>query len=60
MSQSNYDYKPSFAAAGVFAVLFTLSMIGTFIQLVRYRAWVWIVMFIGSLSMHDCTSIVII
>jgi hypothetical protein len=47
---SFYRYKPSLDAAIVVAVLYSLAFIGTQIQFLRYRSWVWTVMVVASAS----------
>jgi len=44
-----YRYTPSFDAAVVVSVLYTLAAIGTVLQFLRYRSWVWTVMVVASL-----------
>ncbi|KUJ20461.1 RTA1 like protein [Mollisia scopiformis] len=46
--QDFYHYTPSLDAAIVFAVLYTLAAIGTVLQFLRYRSWVWTVMVLAS------------
>jgi hypothetical protein len=41
---SYYEYSPSLGAAIVFAVLYSITLILSVFQWIRYRAWVWIVM----------------
>ena len=43
-----YRYKPSFDAAIVVAILYTLGFLGTILQFLRYRSWVWTVMVLAS------------
>jgi hypothetical protein len=43
-----YRYKPSFDAAIVVAILYTLAFMGTILQFLRYRSWVWTVMVFAS------------
>jgi len=49
-SYSRYNYTPSFDAAVVVAVLYSLAFAVTVFQWVRYRAWVWLAMVIGAAS----------
>ncbi|KAG0649848.1 rta1 [Hyphodiscus hymeniophilus] len=42
--QSYYRYDPSLPAAIVLSVLFSLAFVGTTVQWLRYRSWVWIIM----------------
>jgi len=49
---SNYDYDPSLGAAIVAASLYTAVFIGTTVQWLRYRSWVWIVMMIVAASKY--------
>jgi membrane protein YdbS with pleckstrin-like domain len=48
IEHSYYKYIPSLAAAIIFAVLFSLAYIGTQLQFLRYRSWVWTVMVLAS------------
>jgi hypothetical protein len=43
-----YRYKPSFDAAIVVAILYTLGFLSTILQFLRYRSWVWTVMVLES------------
>ncbi|KAG4415649.1 hypothetical protein IFR04_011208 [Cadophora malorum] len=43
-----YHYEPSLAAAIVFSVAYSLAFIGTMIQFMRYRSWVWTIMVVSS------------
>lgn len=43
-----YHYTPSLDAAIVVAVLFTLAAIGTTLQFLRFRSWVWSIMVVGA------------
>jgi RTA1 like protein len=43
-----YRYKPSLDAAIVVAVLYTLAFVGTLLQFVRYRSWVWTTMVLAA------------
>lgn len=56
--RSYYRYNPSLAPAIVAAVLYTLAFIGTLVQWVRYRAWIWAIMVVaaasGSTSCQTC------
>ncbi|KAJ5808786.1 RTA1 like protein-domain-containing protein [Penicillium riverlandense] len=45
---SRYDYNPSLALAIVAAVLYSIAFVLTFIQWIRYKAWVWVVMVLAS------------
>jgi hypothetical protein len=47
---SYYRYNPSLAPAIVAAVLYTIAFILTFVQWVRYRAWVWGIMVVSAAS----------
>ncbi|KAK9234156.1 RTA1 like protein-domain-containing protein [Lipomyces kononenkoae] len=49
MAHSYYAYTPSHTAAMVFAILFSITNVGTVSQSIRYRAWVWIVMVVAGL-----------
>lgn len=44
-----YYYKPSGPAAGIFVVLFGLSTLLHFYQLIRTRTWFMIPFFIGGI-----------
>ncbi|KAK9357768.1 RTA1 like protein-domain-containing protein [Lipomyces starkeyi] len=48
MVYSYYEYTPSQTAATVFAALFSAAFSATFIQWIRYRAWVWLVMVVAA------------
>lgn len=50
VSTSHYNYTPSFEAAVVVAVLYSIAFALTFIQWVKYCAWVWLVMVLGAAS----------
>lgn len=43
-----YRYTPSTDAAIVVSVLYTLAAVGTVLQFLRYRSWVWTVMVIAA------------
>ncbi|KAL5315617.1 hypothetical protein ACEPPN_016486 [Leptodophora sp. 'Broadleaf-Isolate-01'] len=43
-----YHYDPSLAAAIVFSVAYSLAFIGTLLQFMRYRSWVWTIMVVSS------------
>ncbi|KAE8441144.1 hypothetical protein EG329_005827 [Mollisiaceae sp. DMI_Dod_QoI] len=43
-----YHYTPSLDAAIVVAVLFTLAAIGTVLQFLRYKSWVWTTMVLAA------------
>lgn len=45
-----YHYDPSLAAAIVFSVAYSLAFIGTLLQFMRYRSWVWTIMVVSSAS----------
>lgn len=45
---SYYKYDPSLDAAIVVAVLYSLAFIGTALQFLRYRSWVWTVMVVAA------------
>ncbi|KAJ5666744.1 RTA1 like protein-domain-containing protein [Penicillium macrosclerotiorum] len=45
---SFYRYDPSLAVAIVAAALYSLAFIFTFIQWIRYRAWVWSIMVLAA------------
>lgn len=45
-----YNYNPSTSAAIVVAALYSIVFVITFVQWIRYRAWVWVVMVIASAS----------
>ncbi|KAJ5729371.1 RTA1 like protein-domain-containing protein [Penicillium malachiteum] len=45
---SYYRYDPSLVVAIVAAVLYGIAFILTFIQWIRYKSWVWVVMVIAS------------
>ena len=49
---SYYNYTPSFGAAIAAAVLFSLGFLGTAVQLLRYKSWVWIIMLVAVGSMR--------
>ncbi|CAG8918218.1 unnamed protein product [Penicillium salamii] len=46
--RSYYRYNPSLAPAVVAAVLYTIAFIGTLVQWVRYRAWIWAIMVVAA------------
>ncbi|KAK9311788.1 RTA1 like protein-domain-containing protein [Lipomyces starkeyi] len=48
MVHSYYEYTPSQTVATVFAALFSAAFSATFIQWIRYRAWVWLVMVVAA------------
>lgn len=48
--RSYYRYNPSLAPAVVAAVLYTIAFIGTLVQWVRYRAWIWAIMVVAAAS----------
>ncbi len=48
MAISHYNYTPSFDAAIVVAVLYSLAFALTAFLWVRYRAWVWMVMVVAA------------
>lgn len=45
---SFYHYAPSKDAAIVVAVLYSLAFVGTLLQFMRYRSWVWTVMLLAA------------
>jgi hypothetical protein len=45
-----FDYDPSFPAAIIFAVLYTIPCLVTVYQYVALRCWFWIFMVIASIS----------
>ena len=47
-SGSFYRYDPSLGAAIIFAALYTLAFCATFIQWIKYRAWVWVIMVVAG------------
>ena len=47
---SYYRYDPSLVLAIVAAVLYGIAFILTFIQWIRYKAWMWVIMVIASAS----------
>lgn len=47
---SYYRYNPSLAPAIVAAVLYTIAFLLTFVQWVRYRAWIWAIMVVAAAS----------
>lgn len=49
MAFTLYYYTPSAAAAGIFVVLFGISTVLHFLQLVRTRTWFMIPFFIGGI-----------
>ena len=54
---SFYRYNPSFAVAIVAAVLYGIAFILTFVQWIRYKSWVWVVMVIAAASKQDKDSL---
>lgn len=48
-----YHYDPSVIAAVVFAILFLLSSLWHFWQLIRHRTWSFIAFIIGALCKPD-------
>lgn len=52
-----YDYKPSEAAAIIFAVIYVIATIVSIYQTIRSRAWIWIVMVFASLSESQLSPI---
>jgi hypothetical protein len=44
---SRYAYDPSLAVATVVAILFAGVFIGTALQTLRYKSWVWLFMVLG-------------
>lgn len=52
-----YYYSPSSAAAGIFLVLFGLSSLLHFYQLVRTRTWFMIAFLIGGLRKFSLLTI---
>lgn len=47
---SYYRYDPSLAVAIVAAVLYSIAFVLTFIQWIRYKAWIWAIMVVASAS----------
>ena len=47
-AESRYKFDPSQGAAIVAAVLYTLVFFATFLQWIRYRAWVWVAMVVAA------------
>ncbi|KAJ5758608.1 RTA1 like protein-domain-containing protein [Penicillium odoratum] len=45
---SYYRYDPSLAVAIVAAVLYSIAFILTFIQWIRYKAWIWVIMVLAA------------
>ncbi|KAJ5925099.1 ZIP metal ion transporter [Penicillium verhagenii] len=45
---SYYRYNPSLPVAIVAAVLYTIAFVLTFIQWIRYKAWVWFIMVVAA------------
>jgi hypothetical protein len=54
---SRFPYVPSQPLAGVTAGLFAASFLLTLFQIIRKRAWVWLVMLLSILSKYTATSI---
>lgn len=54
---SFYRYNPSFAVAIVAAVLYGIAFILTFVQWIRYKSWVWVVMVIAAASKQEKDSL---
>lgn len=48
---SYYGYDPSLPVAIVAAALYGIAFVLTFIQWIRYKSWVWVVMVIAAASM---------
>ncbi|TAQ90322.1 hypothetical protein B7494_g1394 [Chlorociboria aeruginascens] len=46
--KSKYNYEPSFEAAVIFAMLYTVVFVTSAFQCLRYRAWVWIIMVVAA------------
>jgi hypothetical protein len=45
---SYYRYSPSLGTAIAVAVLYSLAFIGTAVQWLRYKSWVWIIMVLAA------------
>jgi type IV secretory pathway VirB2 component (pilin) len=52
---SFYHYNPSLAVAIVAAVLYGIASILTFVQWIRYRSWVWVIMVVAAASKYKFT-----
>jgi hypothetical protein len=52
MATSLYRYEPSLAVAIVAAALYSIAFFLTFVQFVRYKAWVWSIMVIAAASTY--------
>jgi hypothetical protein len=53
---SYFRYEPSLPAAIVVSVLFSLAFIGTTVQWLCYKSWVWIIMVLVSGSKLDSST----
>ena len=51
--RSYYRYDPSLPAAIVVSVLYSLAFVGTAVQWLRYKSWVWIIMVLTAGSKCD-------
>jgi ABC-type multidrug transport system permease subunit len=49
---SYYHYNPSLAVAIVAAVLYGIAFVLTFVQWIRFKSWVWVIMVTASASMY--------
>lgn len=54
---SFYRYNPSLAVAIVAAVLYGIAFILTFVQWIRYKSWVWVVMVVAAASKFTITPL---
>ena len=45
-----YKYTPSLEVAIIVAVLYSLAFLGTAVQFLRYRSWVWSTMVLAAAS----------
>lgn len=55
VNASFYHYNPSLAVAIVAAVLYGIAFILSFVQWIRYRSWVWVVMVVAAASKYNST-----
>ena len=45
-----YEYSPSTAAAVLFTAIYVVETILLAYQIIRYRAWIWVIFLVASLS----------
>ncbi len=55
-ADGRYDYAPSFAAAVLFLVLYSIIVVANFFLIIRHRAWFWWVMNLAVISKSSRSS----